>query len=434
LLNPNATLSGASLLSAAQGLANAQTKGPITELQQQIAANNAQTKGTINQTGGFYNQLMPAVQQGVTDSGNIASGLNSTLSGIGSSTQSQLQGIGQGALSSLMKYAPQGDGGLANAATSDLAASIARQQGLAAQQAGTYQGFGAVQGANNQQMAASQLGTYGLQGQEALKAIAQSGTVKNEPLVSKIAAEQAQTGALTATDLGKLRQQEIANQIAEGGLGIKATTAATGAQNANTNSKNANTKVYSAQTVAQNDQATQTNRAAAIAQSNLNNLRSTNTSAANNAANNSTRILVSQMARAAKTGKVATGAQANAVFSHIDYVTGEIENLINHGLPPTQAYHIIQNGGRIQTGTSASGTATYRTYFPNRLGTQVLNAAFNARSGGSGLTSGDLAFLAALGIKNPTRYARAKPATNYSAPQYNSAAPTSAANAQIPGG
>ena len=109
----------------------------------------------------------------------------------------------------------------------------------------------------------------------------------------------------------------------------------------------------------------------------------------------------------AKTGKPATGAQANAVFAHIDYVTGEIQNLISHGVPPQQAYHLVQNGGRVQTGTTASGAATYRTYYPNRLGTQVLNIAYNVRPGAIGLSPGDLAYLASLGIKNPTRYPRA---------------------------
>lgn len=221
LLDPNQTLSGQNLLNAARQLAATQTQGPLTELQKQIAANNAQTNGTVNLVGGYYNQLEPFVQQGVTNSGNIASGLNSTLANIGSGTQSQLQGIGQSALANIAKYAPPGDGSTSNAATADLAAQIARQQGLAAQQAGTYRDFGAAQGANYQGLANSNLGTYGLQGQEALKGIAQSGTVKNEPLVSKIAALREQQGALTATDLGKLRQQEVGNQIARAGLGLK---------------------------------------------------------------------------------------------------------------------------------------------------------------------------------------------------------------------
>ena len=211
------------LLGQAQALANIQTQGPLSELQQQIAANNRQTSGTINQTGGYYNQLEPFVQSSVNQQGQISSGLNSTLAGIGQNTQNSLTGIGNDAMASLAKYAP---GDNATAASGDLASQIALQRGLAAQQAGTYQGFGANQGANYQGFGASQLGTFGLQGQEALKGIAQSGTVKNEPLVSKIAALQAQKGALTATDLGKLQQQQTSNQIAQAGLGIKQATIA----------------------------------------------------------------------------------------------------------------------------------------------------------------------------------------------------------------
>lgn len=432
LLDPNQTLSGRALLNAARQLANTQTQGPLTELQRQIAANNAQTQGTVKLVGGYYNQLEPFVQKGAANSGVTASGLNSTLTGIGADTQSQLAGIGQSGLANISKYAPPGDGSTSNAASSDLAAQIARQQGLAAQQSGTYRDFGASQGANYQGAANANLGAYGVQGQEALRGIAQSGTVKNQPLVSKIADLQASKGALTATDLGKLRQQEVNNDITRAGLGLKQAgiNATVRGQNITAAQDRArNTLTARGQDLtAANNRATQANRAASIAQSNLNNLRTTNTSAANNAANNSTRQLIAAMRNVnGKTGKSATGVQANAIFSHIDYVTGEIQNLVNHGLPPAQAYHIIQNGGRIQTGTSASGAATYRTYFPNRLGTSVLNAAFNARPGGSGLTAGDLGWFASLGIKNPTRYARAKAGggTQHNAgPQVNSGAPS----------
>jgi hypothetical protein len=252
LLNPNQSLSGQALLNAAQQLANVQVNPALSDLSKQIATNNAQTKGTINLTGGFYNQLEPFVQQGAAQQGQIASGLNSTLQGIGNDTQNQLAGIGQNAQGMISKYAPQGDGGISNAATADLAAQIAKQQGLAAQQAGTYRAFGANQGANYQGLGTSQLGTYGLQGQEALKNIAQSGTVKNEPLVSKIAGLQQQKGALVATDLGKLRQQEVANGISRSALGIKTTAlkqtaAQNGARNFLTN--------QGQQITAKNDQA-----------------------------------------------------------------------------------------------------------------------------------------------------------------------------------
>jgi hypothetical protein len=406
-LNPNQSLSGQALLKAAQALASSQTAGPLAELKSQIAQNNLQTQGTMNTASSAYQALLPSVQQGVTASQGIANGLNSTLAGIGQDTQNQIAGSGQNALSSLLKYAPQGDAGVNTAAPAqnDLAAETARQAGLAAQQSGTTRAFGANQGANFAQTAASNLGSFGQQGLETIKGIGQSGTVKNQPLVAKIADLQAQQGALTATDLGKLRQQEVANQIARAGVGIR--------------QQGINATVRGQNIAAANDQArinatlrgqniTKANDAARLAQQNLDNLRTTNTAKANNQANNSTRVLLAQMKAGASKGNVATGAQANAVFAHIDYVTGEIQNLISHGIPAAQAYHLIQNGGRIQTGTSSTGAATYRTYFPNRLGTQVLNAAYNVRPGGSGLTAGDLQWLASLGIKNPTRYGRAK--------------------------
>jgi hypothetical protein len=55
-----------------------------------------------------------------------------------------------------------------------------------------------------------------------LGGIAQSGTVKNEPLEAKIADLNASRGGLLASNEGKLRQQEVNNRIAEQGLGLKA--------------------------------------------------------------------------------------------------------------------------------------------------------------------------------------------------------------------
>lgn len=268
LLDPNQALSGSNLLNAAKQLANTQTQGPLAELQRQIAANNAQTQGTVKLVGGYYNQLEPFVQQGVTNSGNIGSGLNSQLAGIGTDTQNQLAGLGQSDLANLQKYAPPGDGSTSTAATGDLAAQIARQQGLAAQESGTYRSFGANQGANYQGAANSNLGSYGLQGQEALRGIGQSGTVKNQPLVQKIADLQASKGSVLATDLGKLRQQEIDNQVTRAGLGLKQDTLQTTAANDKARNtiaeQNANTAAARVKVTAQNDAANQSLKQAGI--------------------------------------------------------------------------------------------------------------------------------------------------------------------------
>jgi hypothetical protein len=427
-------LSGQSLMQAAQGLANAQTQGPLAELQKQIAANNAQTQGTAKLTGGFYNQLEPFVQQGAANSGNIASGLNSQLQGIGNDTQTQLASQGQNALSSLMKYAPQGEGGIANAATSDLAAQIARQQGLAAQQAGTYRSLGANQGANYQQMTNSQLGTYGLQGQEALKNIAQSGTVKNEPLVSKIAALQAQKGALTATDLGKLRQQEVANQISRAGLGIKQQSLQ--ATVSNNNARNALTT--RAQNIALNGQQLAQMRSDRTYQLDV---QKFGAGQAKDAYLRSHGLGAYRVPTGAKlpattpTGqRTQTPAQQQKAFGQIDTLRQLITDA-QRPLSQKDATALGMKPGQRLTeqqirGLLADGRNPARTRFDPAL----VDSAY-ALNGWGYLTNKQITELNKLGLIIGNRYRRgaAPSAPNYSGAQYNSKPPTSAANAQVPG-
>jgi len=223
LLNPGATLKGKALLQAAQGLVDAKTQGPLTELAKQIAQNNQQTTGAENLTGGYFNQLGQQAQSGVDQTGKIATGLKDTLSGIGDDTQSQLRGIGESAMAGLSKYTPQGpEGGLNQSAMGSLAQEIARQQGLAVQNAGTYQAYGTSQGANLNGLAAANLGTFALRGQEALK------------------------GALLSNAVGELRQQEIANSISRTSLlskeQIAAAANATSAANTAAREKGANAR------------------------------------------------------------------------------------------------------------------------------------------------------------------------------------------------
>jgi hypothetical protein len=219
---------------------DAQTAGPLAELARQLAQNDRQTAGAEGLTGGYFQQLGKQPQSGVDQTGQIASGLNSTLTGIGNDTQSRLQGIGQDQMASLRKYTPAGEGaGLNTGAMGSLATEIARQQGLAAQNAGTYRAFGAQSGANLNQLAASNLGTFALRGQETLGKIGQAGQLKNAPLSSKIAALQASKGGLLATALGKLRQQEIANSISKAGILTKEQIAALNAQTSTANSARA---------------------------------------------------------------------------------------------------------------------------------------------------------------------------------------------------
>ena len=135
---------------------------------------------------------------------------------------------------------------------------MARQQGLRGRRsAGAFQQYGAGQAAAGGTLAAQQLGVGQLQGQEALKNIAQANALTNVPLQQQRATLQAQKGAQLATDIGNLRQQEITNRITRAGLGIQKLNAATSA-------KEANTSAFSAQTTRLNDQQTAALRAAGL--------------------------------------------------------------------------------------------------------------------------------------------------------------------------
>jgi hypothetical protein len=223
LLNPGATLSGPALLAAAKALTDAQLKGPLADLAAQIAANNKQTAGAQTATSNAFNTLGDYAKQNVADQGNISAGLNQNLADIANQTQQQIGAAGQNAQNMLARYTPQSDqsNSLRTAGAGSLASELARQQGLAAQNQGAFRMFGANQGANYQGLAASNLGTYALHGQEALRNIAQAGQLKNQPLSQKQADLIASRGALLASNEGKLRQQEINNQLSAAGLNVR---------------------------------------------------------------------------------------------------------------------------------------------------------------------------------------------------------------------
>src|SRR5438270_6901262 len=219
----NGDLTGRARLQAAQGLVDAQTVGPLAELAKQIAANNSQGQDAIDRTGGYFQRLGAQTREGANQAQSIGHGLNSTRQGIGQGEQATLAGLGQGQLANLAKYAPQSDaqGSLLAPAAGGLASEIARQQGLAARNQAGFQSFGATQGANYGQLANSNLATFGLKGQEALKGIAQGAQLKNEPLMGKVANIQASRGSDLVKALGSLRQTDITNGITRQGLGIK---------------------------------------------------------------------------------------------------------------------------------------------------------------------------------------------------------------------
>jgi hypothetical protein len=245
-LSVNRPMTGRQMVTAARAMAGAAEDPTIAAYRGQIQQNDTQTQNALGMVGSDYRQLGGLAKQGFADEGKIAGQLNTQLGNIGSQEQSQLQGIGQGAMGSLAKYSPTGVGPAGQA----LAQEVARQQGFAAQNEGAFRAAGANQGANYRGLAASQIGTFGLAGQEALRGIAQAGIMRNEPLSNRLAEAIAKRGEDVAAALPKIRQQEITNQIARAGLGIKQESAAASLGRTRADLQNANTNRIKAQTSA----------------------------------------------------------------------------------------------------------------------------------------------------------------------------------------
>lgn len=377
LLNPGATLSGPALVQAAKGLASAQVSPAIQQLVAEIAQNNNQTQGAENLTGNYFNQLGQQAQQGLTAQQGISNNLTNALQGIQSNENSQLQGIGQNALANFQKYAPQSDAAntLGASGMSALTSEIARQQGLAAQNNAALSNFGANQNANYQNLAASNLGSFASRGQEDLSNIAQAGQVKNEPLTQKLATENATYGADVATALGKLRQQEITNQISDAGLGIKQQTV---------NASIANNERNNATSTANNQRTTATsaaNNQRTVAQSNLNNQRTTQTSAANNAANNAVRLEIQNEKTGAGATKPLTVPQQNTIYRNLDEMTTLIRQAQQAG-HPAQAIKTALATGTLQKGLPAQSStlieAAYELLGWGHITPQTATAMHNA--------------------------------------------------------
>lgn len=231
-------MSDQQLQQSAGQIADAQTTGPLDQLARQIARNNQQTSQAQGLTAGYYNQLGGQVQQGNQQLAGISSGLNDQLAKIGTDTQSTLTQAYKPseALSSLQEK------GLGGGGFEALQAELARQQGYAAQNAGTFRSFGAQQGANAQTLGAQNLGTFGLKGQESLGAIGRAGQLRNAPLSDKQAGLIANRRNLYATALGRLQQGERNYGLARASLGLKEYTAQTGRETANTNRQKAITQ------------------------------------------------------------------------------------------------------------------------------------------------------------------------------------------------
>lgn len=220
LYDPNQTLQGKSLLNAAQALANAATNPAIGQLQDQINLENKFATGQQKTDNAYFTGLEKFGQQGAQQIGQNDQLLQGGLNQIGQDTQNTLTQQGQNAQNTLAQYTP-GDPSLRAAGMQGLTQEIARQQGLAAQDAGAFRAGGLTQSVNYSNLANANQGAYAAAGREDITKIAQANLQRQAPLTSKIAQLRANRANLIATNAGKLRQQEITNKFTSKGLDIK---------------------------------------------------------------------------------------------------------------------------------------------------------------------------------------------------------------------
>lgn len=329
LLNPSQQLSGQSLLDAATALANSADNPTIDQYRQQINQNNANTQATLDKTNQYYQQLANMGNQSTNQTQLIGANLQNQLGVINQNSQNQLQGIANTASQNLNAYAP---GGTNTAGMNALATELARQQGLNAQSQAGSQTLGAFQSANATNLAAQNMGTETLRGQERLGQVAQAGNLANYPVEGKLSSAIAKRGSDIETALGKLRQQEITNNLAQQGLGVKQQANQISAQK-NTitqqnNTANQKLKGKELSIVQQNDLANQKLRA----QANANTAASINERAAASAASTAERAQASAAATAQR------AAAANQKAGGKGYLSQSQQNTLLRGIQESEQY------------------------------------------------------------------------------------------------
>lgn len=102
-----------------------------------------------------------------------------------------------------------------------------------------------------------------------------------------------------------------------------------------------------------------------------------------------------------------TPGEVNTQLSIIDKASGELDNLTAQGLTPQQAYQALLTGSYYGKGLNSKGaTVAKRITVPRLTNQSMLNAAYNLRQGGTGLTAGDVHYLAQLGIQTSSLVGR----------------------------
>jgi hypothetical protein len=404
LYQPGAVLSGKQLADAATALTNLKYDPVINALNAQIAQNTKQGAAAQQATAGYFNQLGQYAQQSAQNVRDIGAGLNTQLQQIGQGTQAALDQFGQRAVTPyLQSLTAQGLGG---GASDQLAAALASQRSLAAQNAAANQAFGAKVGSDAATLAAQNLGTYALRGQERLGEITQATRLAQQPLETQLGTQRVAKGQAYATNLGALRQQQFANWVAQQGLGLKSAAITAANQRTQAQINAANRRAAAAQTGA--TQRAQMNIDARAIQGNLN--RQARQQIASQA--DATRKAIAAGRTSAAAGKPASPAAQRVMWNEITRVQGRIRDL-------TAA--ISRFPGATRTGPKSIGRQVFRALNqgiiwappdPNAkskalqswhwahvpvVGDQgLLTAAFHSLSGG--LMPADVAYLHNMGF------------------------------------
>lgn len=345
LYNPSQTLTGKPLAQAAGQIADAQTQAPLSELASQMARNNRQGTAAQGRTFSYYMQLAQDAKDSLGQEQAINSSLSSQLAGISQGTGQQIAQYGQQATSGALGRL--GALGLDGGQLGQLQAETAREQGVGALQAGTFQAAGANQGANYAANAASSLGTNALRGQERLADMAQGTALENAPLADKQASLIASRGALTATALGQLRSQERNYQIAQEGLGVK--QSAINSENTRSANTISGENARSANSIAAANQRS----ANAIAAEGA---RSAATIAGEASRNNAAIAARHSAAIIAAGGKTALSThEQNALYNEIDRLPNLIKSMRAAVVTPTQSAALAKEGVTAAVGSRLSG-------------------------------------------------------------------------------
>jgi hypothetical protein len=396
LYQPTSVLSGKPLADYTQALTNVQYDPAIRQLSQQIAQNAAQGAAAQKQTAGYFAQLLPYAQQSAQDVGGINAQAQTALQKIASDAQARIDQTGSQVSAPQAQLAGQG---LAGGGTQRLAEGLASAKLAASNQATSGQQYAQNLGTAAQTLAAQNLGTYALRGQERLGQIAQATRLAQQPVEQQLATKQSEKAQAYGTNLMAARQQQYQNWVTAQGLGLKsaaiASTAATAAANQAAQNKR------TAETIAGQNTRNQANIDARALQGTLD--RQSSQSIADQ--NNQTRKDIAAGRNAAKNGgKMTPGAQRQT-WTHITGLQARLRQLTtilqSWGATPqnarVQAWHALRDG-RVYALDSKTGKWSWRVIPPvGDIG--LLNAAYNTfDKNSSGLSPGDVNYLHGMGF------------------------------------